>query len=420
MIPNCFEKDMITASKDSINTNQNKTFLINSEIVKNITEQYKEILKQKFYFSPESNSELVNKFTEQLKQLEAKHLEEILEFSIYESLEREEGIFHNFSIIVSPYIGNISMKLSEEESPVNLARTYAFQTPQSMNLLHKLAPALESTNKRIGVWFNADNKVEVWGFTATTLWAYCCIKIRTLSPGQLLILLPDFPYKKILMSLSRIDYIRSDFSLRQIYPDSELKHNFLMKTINKMRKHAHGGILLIIPDKDSADDILEKSLENNISFKPNFIFEEIKEAVNLLERNERNEVPYNYVNLLGQLTAIDGATIITKDFDVIAFGVKIKQNPSNEFKILVEEPFENGKDIKVKTGKRHQSAAEFVFDQRDKNAFAIVASQDGIVSIMFWDANRTWFNEKEEAKKGAVIMLRNAEYLYFGTEVDLI
>jgi len=73
--------------------NQNKTFLINSEIVKNITEQYKEILKQKFYFSPESNSELVNRFTEQLKQLEAKHLEEILEFSIYESLEREEGIF---------------------------------------------------------------------------------------------------------------------------------------------------------------------------------------------------------------------------------------------------------------------------------------------------------------------------------------
>ena len=58
---------------------------------------------------------------------------------------------------------------------------------------------------------------------------------------------------------------------------------------------------------------------------------------------------------------------------------------------------------------RHLSAAQFVFDQKDIGAFAIVASQDGIISIMFW----------EEERK-SVVVIRNAQYLFFGAEVDLI
>ena len=398
-----------------------KTFTINSELVENIFSRYKE--RNRNYYETicvnHELSELEIKFWNQLHKLEAKHFQNILEFSIYESLEREEGVFHNFSIIVSPYIGNVSMELAAEDNPIVLMQTYAFESPQEMSVLHKLAPALESTNKRVGVWFNTKDEVKIWGFTETTLQANCCIEIRTLSPGQLLILIPDFPYKKMLMSLSRIDYIGSDFSLTKITSNSKLKHDFLMKTINKMRKHEHGGILLIIPDKESADEVLEKSIEKDISFKPNFTFEAIKDSLSVLERNQRNEVPYNYVNLLGQLTAVDGATIITKDFDVIAFGVKIKRNESNDLKIIVKEPFENSKDVyKPKTGMRHFSAAQFVLYQKD--AFAIVASQDGVVSIMYWDDNQVWVNENKEEKRGAVVTIRNAEYLFFGTELDLI
>jgi DNA integrity scanning protein DisA with diadenylate cyclase activity len=50
-------------------------------------------------------------------------------------------------------------------------------------------------------------------------------------------------------------------------------------------------------------------------------------------------------------------------------------------------------------GTRHQSAAQFVFDQRD--AFAIVASQDGRISVVSWDSERKM-----------VSVFRHAEYLF--------
>jgi hypothetical protein len=50
-------------------------------------------------------------------------------------------------------------------------------------------------------------------------------------------------------------------------------------------------------------------------------------------------------------------------------------------------------------GTRHQSAAQFVFDQKD--SLAIVSSQDGKVSIMFWDKNIQ-----------KVQVIQHAEYLF--------
>jgi tRNA(Arg) A34 adenosine deaminase TadA len=48
---------------------------------------------------------------------------------------------------------------------------------------------------------------------------------------------------------------------------------------------------------------------------------------------------------------------------------------------------------------RHQSAAQFIFDQKD--VYAIVASQDGKVSLMYW-------NKKTEN----VRVIQHAEYLF--------
>ncbi|MGI8788169.1 MAG: hypothetical protein ACR2HG_10455 [Pyrinomonadaceae bacterium] len=55
---------------------------------------------------------------------------------------------------------------------------------------------------------------------------------------------------------------------------------------------------------------------------------------------------------------------------------------------------------------RHQSTAQFVFDQRERNAFAIVASEDGKVSIIYWD----------KIKKITVV-LRHVEYLFYGINI---
>jgi len=90
---------------------------------------------------------------------------------------------------------------------------------------------------------------------------------------------------------------------------------------------------------------------------------------------------------------------------LIAFGAKIEKASQNVPElVLLREPFDDSrrptpKPLSELDGTRHQSAAQFVFDQR--RAFAIVASQDGRVSVMNWDA-----------KAEKVSVFRHAEYLF--------
>jgi len=88
------------------------------------------------------------------------------------------------------------------------------------------------------------------------------------------------------------------------------------------------------------------------------------------------------------LTAVDGATIINDKNEILAFGAKITRSPGRETvrQIMVTEPIQNTRPSVVPPssdgGTRHFSAAQFVYDQRD--AFALVASQDGRFTIFSW------------------------------------
>ncbi|HWZ21191.1 MAG TPA: hypothetical protein VNW06_00985, partial [Cytophagaceae bacterium] len=93
------------------------------------------------------------------------------------------------------------------------------------------------------------------------------------------------------------------------------------------------------------------------------------------------------------LTAIDGATIISDQFELLAFGAKIGRLDGNARveQIFIHEPIIGSKPVVTNPtqngGTRHLSAAQFVSDQRD--ALALVASQDGLFTIF------TWFPGKE-------------------------
>ena len=94
------------------------------------------------------------------------------------------------------------------------------------------------------------------------------------------------------------------------------------------------------------------------------------------------------VDLVAGLTAVDGATIMTTKYDLLAFGAKIarrKGSPQVE-QVVVTEPVEGGAaEVMHPTqlgGTRHLSAAQFVHDQRD--AVVLVASQDGHFTVFAW------------------------------------
>jgi hypothetical protein len=94
------------------------------------------------------------------------------------------------------------------------------------------------------------------------------------------------------------------------------------------------------------------------------------------------------VSGIAGLTAVDGATILSADYELLGFGAKIARrqgSPQVAF-VTVTEPIAGRAAEVVEPahlgGTRHLSAAQFVHDQRD--AIALVASQDGRFTIFAW------------------------------------
>jgi hypothetical protein len=94
------------------------------------------------------------------------------------------------------------------------------------------------------------------------------------------------------------------------------------------------------------------------------------------------------VDAIAGLTAVDGATVITTDYQLLAFGAKIVRRLGSPqvAQVIVTEPIEGGIPLIAEPaqfgGTRHLSAAQFVHDQRD--SIALVASQDGRFTAFAW------------------------------------
>ena len=90
---------------------------------------------------------------------------------------------------------------------------------------------------------------------------------------------------------------------------------------------------------------------------------------------------------------MDGATIITDKYELLAFGAKIGRRDGAQRieSVMVTEPIEGSAAQTMNPsemgGTRHLSAAQFVHDQ--PNAVALVASQDGRFTIFAWSPCET-------------------------------
>jgi hypothetical protein len=80
--------------------------------------------------------------------------------------------------------------------------------------------------------------------------------------------------------------------------------------------------------------------------------------------------------------------VITDQYEVLAFGVKIKRaaGSASVEQMVLTQPVVGDQAVVVPPvqhgGTRHLSAAQFIYDQRD--ALALVASQDGRFTIFAW------------------------------------
>lgn len=323
----------------------------------------------------------------------ARVIEAILDSAFWSSLRKEEGHSPKISIAFLP----------PEQAGKPLLFTQIL--PLNANVLTKLAPGVERGGIHIGVWHDGYN-LHIWG-TTLNIPNYCFV-VDVSEPGLLVIkhrriygfgkytnvavlkgdqikIVEDKSgtnqYPPILMSLL-------DLTAHSYWNDSA---NILIQLAVSMRAHGRGGAVLVVPQ---GTEEWKQSVIHPISYDLKPTFKGLADLVNK-DRKDASDIFWQSalkreVDHLAGLTAIDGATVITGQFELLAFGAKTgRANSSAHIQELsYSEPVNGGKSQVLhpaKTGgTRHLSAAQFVFDQR--NAQALVASQDGHFTIYSWCA----------------------------------
>ena len=319
-------------------------------------------------------------------------IDAIIDAAFWTSLRREEGYIPKISLALLPS--------SACQHPLLFAKSL----PLSPGDLARVAPAVERAGIHLGVWREGD-ELAVWGSTRV-LPKYCFV-LEVSAPGVLVIKqhrggeqtkfanvavlegdqikvvdedassLPDCP--SLLTSLLGFDSPAS-------WGDSV---NVLVQLAVSMRAHGRGGLMLVVP---GGTDAWRESIVSPMSYAVSPAYSELSELMrkSMADRDERRwqDALGRAVSAVAGLTAVDGATLVTDTYDVLAFGAKIARrrgSPPVE-QVTVTEPIEGGTPEIVHPtqlgGTRHLSAAQFVHDQR--HAVALVASQDGRFTIFAW------------------------------------
>jgi hypothetical protein len=341
---------------------------------------------------------------------EIEAIERVIEAAFWTSLRREEN-----------YIPRISLAML---SPAQSAQPLLFDVglPLEPGKLAKVAPAVERAGIHLGVWRNDlgsrdsvssgngghggnSRGLQVWGTTRSI--PTFCIVVEVAAPGLIVVKhhrgeeagkfvnvaviegdevkmvdekassLPDCP--ALLRSLLGFDSPAS-------WLDSV---NVLVQLAVSMRAHGRGGLLLVVP---ASSEGWRESIVRPIPYSVVPPFDELTRLARAEVDDDQRQIwlesVEEAVDAMAGLTAVDGATIITTDYQLLAFGAKIarrKGSPQVE-QVTLTEPIEGDVPQQVHPsmlgGTRHLSAAQFVHDQRD--AIALVASQDGRFTVFAW------------------------------------
>lgn len=389
-------------------------FELNSEMLRQLYEQYTDAVKA--YNWDAQGSKLEDLWPE-IEPLTALQFQTFIENAFWASLKHEEGRFHDFSLLAHP--------------PTAHVHRFIFEKPHlfSADNLAKIAPAFDASSTSILVWPGHGAELCLHGFAPL---GETGLSATTVSPGQLIVSFSEIKilHFSILITGTRWETIGVSDFLTWLIPEAKQKRRVdvfrehrehvqraldYRDMITDMRSHQHGGTLLIVnPSGEWTESLVQPVTFLGEPYR--------KITMDCFERDEtiakvkKEEIMWPFspgyraakdlarksIRTIGKLTAIDGAAVVADNLEILAFGAKIKpRGNARPASVFVTQPFKDSPPIETSLaglgGTRHQSAAQFVFDQHD--ALAFVTSQDGRVSVMRWDV------EKE-----AVAVIRPAEF----------
>jgi hypothetical protein len=323
---------------------------------------------------------------------EAETIEAVIDIAFWASLRREERYTPRISLAL----------LSPEEAihPLLLERPL----PLTAAALTRVAPAVERPGIHLGVWRDRD-ELYVWGTTRTI--PRLCFVLEVAAPGLLVVKhhggdeMGKFANVAVLQG-DQIKVVDEQASNASDCPalvtsllgfDSALSWahsvNILAQLAVSMRAHGRGGCVLVVP---AGLDAWRESIVQPISYavSPTFSVLSRLSQENPDRKRQRTwqEEVGGTIGWVAGLTAVDGAVILTNNYEMLGFGAKIARRRGWEQvnQVMLTEPVQGAVPAVVHPeqlgGTRHLSAAQFVHDQRD--AVALVASQDGRFTIFEW------------------------------------
>ena len=322
---------------------------------------------------------------------DAATIEALVDAAFWASLPREEGSPPEISLAFLPP--------ERAARPLMLAPSL----PLGPRALARLAPAVERPGIHLGVWRERGELI-VWGTTRAV--PSFCFVLEVLAPGLIVVKhrtredsakfqnVAVFEGEQVkLLRPESVDVPDHSAVLKSLIapepagsPDDPV--DLLLRLAVSMRAHHRGGTLLVVP---AGTEAWRESIVRPIAYAVQPAFTELADLV----REAGESRPPSATGALGRavdavagLTAVDGATVITDRYEVMAFGVKIGR-PDGRLRVervAVSEPIEGGVAAVVAPmelgGTRHVSAAQFAQDQPD--SVALVASQDGPFTIFAW------------------------------------
>ncbi len=329
-------------------------------------------------------------------QPSARAIEKIIDATFWASFRPEEGRFPKISLAFLP----------PEQAGQSLM--FAERLPLNTPVLTKLAPAVERPGIHLAVWHDDQSESDelyVWGATRTI--PSLGFVLEDIEPGLLVIKhrRVDGFGKYANVAVLKGEQVKIVDELGQSLPDCpdllkslsafttpatwQTSVNGLVQLSASMRAHGHGGTLLVVPNgsEEWRESIVHPIL---YSVTPPFakLASVIEKGASRADENEWEAALRNAVDAVAGLTAVDGATVITDRYEVVAFGAKIKRaagKQSVEQMVLTEPIIGNQAEVVPPVqhgGTRHLSAAQFIHDQRD--ALALVSSQDGRFTVFAW------------------------------------
>lgn len=319
---------------------------------------------------------------------EVKAIEAIIDATFWASLRREEG-----------HEPKISLAFLPPEQAIH-PLVFDRRLPLAPGVLTKLSPAVERPGIHLGVWLDRHD-LYVWGATRSI--PSFCFVVEVVEPGLLVIKhrrIDGFG-KFANVAVLEGDQVKVVDEQAASLPDcpellakllgftlpSDDPVNLLVQVAASMRATGHGGSLLVV---STGSEEWRESIVHPIQYS---VAPPFPGLAGLMKRYESDggeglsqATIRRAVDSVAGLTAVDGATVINDQYELLAFGVKISRSKASIEKIVLTEPVVGNEPVVVHPvqngGTRHLSAAQFVYDQRD--ALALVASQDGRFTVFAW------------------------------------